>query len=175
MRSGNGLDVTHALPPFPLCLSFSTSDFLQVIRGFLSGRWDGYISWERGEAAGEGATSLLERLSEHEIDLVMMSTVQTLVVCARRRTSFVGDFDKRPPSAILVVAGCAVLKVTGPCMSAYLRELCATCPQRSAPRRTLFRLQAAIVRMKPRMKSIDLPRCAGPLRSGRSVRVILSI
>lgn len=60
--------LTHALPPFPLRSSFSPSDFLQVIRGPLCCRWDGYGGWERRESAGEGTTSPLERMPEHVLD-----------------------------------------------------------------------------------------------------------
>ena len=77
------MDVTHTLPPFPLCPSFSTGDFLQVIRGFLYGGWGGYIGWERRETAGEGAASLLERLPEHWSDLAA-SILQTALICERR-------------------------------------------------------------------------------------------
>ena len=41
------LDPTYALPPFPLCSSFPPSDLIQVIRGFLCCRWDGYVCWKR--------------------------------------------------------------------------------------------------------------------------------
>jgi len=60
--------LTHALPPFPLCSSFSPSDFLQVIGGPLCCRWGRYVGWERRESAVEGATSPLERLPEHVLD-----------------------------------------------------------------------------------------------------------
>jgi len=43
----DGLEETHALPPFPLCPSFSLSDFFQVIRVFLYCRWGGCVGWER--------------------------------------------------------------------------------------------------------------------------------
>lgn len=46
-RVEGGLDVTHALPAFPLCLAFPASDFLQVVCGFLYGGFGGYVGWER--------------------------------------------------------------------------------------------------------------------------------
>jgi hypothetical protein len=59
---GSGLNATHALPAFPLCLSLPAGNFLEVVRGFLCGGWGGY---ERRESAGEGVRSPLERLPEH--------------------------------------------------------------------------------------------------------------
>lgn len=60
MRSGIGLDVTHALPAFPLCSALSTSDFLQIIRGFLHGRYGRYTGRERREIASERVKPVLE-------------------------------------------------------------------------------------------------------------------